>query len=119
MILLYLLCGFTIVSSGILGYYWHQLELPPPSKLPQSKPRVVYQVNACKVGSTALLIPQGEWVSPQTNTLLINGCIYTIKTTERSAEFVKIQLDQTFLNMFGEGLQDITFDKWFKLHLLD
>jgi hypothetical protein len=117
MLLLYVLCGFGVFSSGVLGWYWHRVGIPPPSIRPQSQPRIIYEVNACKVGSTKLLVPQAEWISTPTS-LLINGCIYTIKTTERSAEFIKLTLDQSYMILFSEGLQDIAFDKWFKLHLL-
>lgn len=120
MILLYLLCGFTIIACGVFGWYWHQVSLPTISVQPQPQKRIVYEVHACKEGSNTLLIPFNEW-SESPSTLVINGCIYTISTIERLAEFVKLTLDRNYLYVWGcgEGLQHVGVNKWFKLHLLN
>lgn len=159
MILLYVICGFFVISSCLLGYYAYKVtrRTTDASPLPSSSSIGAYEVNACRVITSAdgvppgllqasfqpnqedasdvkvidprlgfknlkrplegLLIPVNDWVA-NPSSLLINGCIYTITNIERRTDFYLLYLEREHTYVFGDGLQNIKVDKWFKLHLL-
>jgi hypothetical protein len=124
MILLYLFCGFLLVSCILLAVYAnavaHQRNDGYSSVTTPTSP--VYEINACRVldpntQQAGLLVPKDEWTGSQSS-LLINGSIYTVKSLESKADYYQLHLDPEFTFVFGDGLQGMEMDKWFKLHLL-
>ena len=124
MISLYLFCGFLLVSCILLAYYAskvnHQGYYTQQSYSTPTAP--VVSINACRVldpstGVVGLLVPKDEWTGSQSS-LLINGSIYTVQSLERKADYYQLHLAPEYTFVFGDGLQGIEMDKWFKLHML-